>query len=220
MIAIHLLVTLLVSDVPPAPAPTPPAAPSRRADPLVLRALFADDPPVSILRTAATALAQAEPDRAHSLVTRARWSALLPEIRVRFDRRFARTESLDLGRSASDPFATPVGVDSINDLRYECRATWDLARLAFNPDELAARTHALRMTDVRRELESAVIRLYFERRRLKAEAAASDSNQVAPVGVRVDLRIQEVEAELDALTGGAFSRWRTTHAGDTAGAPP
>jgi hypothetical protein len=220
MIAIHLLVTLLVSDVPPAPLPNPPAPRIRRVDPVVLRALFTDDPPVSTLRAAATALAQAEPERAQSLVTRARWSALLPEIRVRFDRRFARTESLDLGRSATDAFATPVGVDSINDLRYECRATWDLARLAFNPDELAARTHALRMTDVRRELESAVIRLYFERRRLKAEAAASDSNEEAPVGVRVELRILEVEAELDALTGGGFSRWRTTHAGETAGAPP
>jgi hypothetical protein len=225
MIAIHLLMIVLVLDVPPAPPPPAPAPRARRADPLSAdplrwRALFADDPPVSTLRAAATALAQAEPDRAQSLVTRARWSALLPELRVRFDRRFARTESLDLGRSAADPFATPVGVDSINDLRYELRATWDLARLAFNPDEVAARTHALRMTDVRRELESAVIRLYFERRRLKAEAAASDSNEVAPVGVRVELRMAEVEAELDALTGGAFTRWRTTHAGETAGAPP
>jgi hypothetical protein len=156
-------------------------------------------------------------------VTRARWSAVLPEIRVRFDRRFARTESLDLGRSTVDPFATPVGVDSINDLRYECRATWDLARIAFNPDEIAARTHALRMSDARRELESAVIRLYFERRRLKAEAEASDFTEVAPPGIRVDLRsdlrILEIEAELDALTGGVFTRWRTTHAGPTAGDP-
>jgi hypothetical protein len=217
-------VTLLLSDVPTAGAEPAPASQTRRIShspsSLTLRALFADDPPVAYLRGAAAALAQAEPERAQSLVTRARWSAVLPEIRLRFDRRLARTESLDLNRSATDPFATPVGVDSINDLRYECRATWDLARIAFNPDEIAARTHALRMSDARREIESAVNRLYFERRRLKAEAAASDSTEVAPVGVRVELRIQEVEAELDALTGGAFTRWRTTHAGDPAGAAP
>jgi hypothetical protein len=153
-------------------------------------------------------------------VARARWSGILPEVRVRLDRRLARTESLDLGRSALDPLAAPVGVDSINDMRYEVRATWDLARLVFNPDELAARTHALRMADVRREVEAAVIRLYHERRRLKAEALASDASDVAPVGVRVELHVQEIEAELDALTGGAFSRWRTLRAGDAAGAPP
>lgn len=220
MIVVHVLVALLFSDAtPPGPAAASPP-PSRRPDPATLRAIFAADPPVAVLRSAATALAQAEPEHARSLVTRARWSALLPEIRVRFDRRLARTESLDLGRSSVDPFATPVGVDSINDLRYECRATWDLARLAFNPDEIAARTHALRMSDVRREIEAAVIRLYFERRRLKAEALASDFTEVASGGIRADLRIQEVEAELDALTGGAFSRWRTTHSGDPAGGPP
>jgi hypothetical protein len=65
-----------------------------------------------------------------------------------------------------------------------------------------------------------VIRLYFERRRLKAEALASDASDVAPARVRVELRIQEVEAELDALTGGAFSRWGTTRASDPVGATP
>jgi hypothetical protein len=220
MIGLHLLAALLLSDAVPMMPSVPSAPPTRRPDILLLRAASADDPPLALLRGAATALAQAEPDRARSLVRRARWAALLPEVRVRFDRRLARTESLDLGRTAADPFATPVGVDSINDLRYECRATWDLARLVFNPDELGARTHALRMADVRREIEAAVIRLYFERRRLKVDALASDASDAAPVGVRVELRIQEVEAELDALTGGAFSRWRNTRAGEPAGAPP
>ena len=134
------------------------------------------------------------------------------------DRRFSRTESLDLGRSASDPLATPVGVDSIDDMRYEWRATWDLGRIVFNPDEIGASTHALRMAEVRREIETVVIRLYFERRRLKAEALASDATDTTP-GVRVEIRVQELEAELDALTGGAFSRWRTSRAGELPATP-
>jgi hypothetical protein len=220
MIAVHLLAILVLSEVASPPAPVPIGA---RPEPALVRAAtLADDPPIGFLRSAATALAQAEPEQARSLVTRARWAALLPEVRVRFDRRLARTESLDLGRAPSDPLTplvTPVGVDSINDMRYECRATWDLARVVFNPDEIGARTHALRMADVRREIESAVIRLYFERRRLKAEPQASDATEAAPARIRVELRILEIEAELDALTGGAFSRWRTLRAGEP-GAPP
>lgn len=69
------------------------------------------------------------------------------------------------------------------------------------------------MAEVRRELETVVIRLYFERRRLKAEALATDASDGAPA-VRVEIRIQELEAELDALTVGAFSRWRASHATD------
>jgi len=152
-------------------------------------------------------------------VSRARWAALLPELRVRYDRRLSRTESLDLGREATDPLATPVGVDSINEMRYECRATWDLGRIVFNPDEVGASTHALRMAEVRREIETVVIRLYFERRRLKAEALASDASEGMPA-VRVDIRIQELEAELDALTGGAFSRWKWKGTSSRAGEPP
>jgi hypothetical protein len=187
----------------------------------ILRAALAGDPPVGLLRNAATTLALAEPSRARSLIERARWSAWLPEVRVRLDRRYARTESLDLGQSTStlDAPVTPVGVDSINDLRYEWRATWDLARIVFNPDEINAGAHALRISDVRREVESMVIRLYFERRRLKAEAIASDASDTAS-GVRVELRIQEIEAELDALTGGAFSRWGSSHEAEPSSATP
>jgi len=111
----------------------------------------------------------------------------------------------------------PVGVDTINDLRYECRATWDLGRIVFNPDELGAEAAALRVADVRREIEATVIRLYFERRRLKAEALATDASDKVS-RFRLDLRVQEIEAELDALTGGAFSRLRASRRGEPA--PP
>jgi hypothetical protein len=199
------------------------ASGSRRGRPLpaaLLGAAFRDDPPLAVLRAAATALALAEPERARSFLLRARLAGWLPEIRVRLDRRLARTESLELGGTAADPTAVnPVGVDSINDMRYEWRATWDLGRLVFSPEELGASAQALRLAEVRRETESLVIRLYFERRRLKAEAMASDSPEVASE-TRVELRVQELEAELDALTGGAFTRWRSPRAGGASAATP
>ena len=65
------------------------------------------DPPVAALRAAATALALAEPERAHSLVERARLAGWLPELRIRVDRRFARTESVDLGTPSDGAAAGP-----------------------------------------------------------------------------------------------------------------
>jgi len=224
MSAAHVLAAWLAQAAPapvappPASAPPAPARPAAALDPALLRAALAGDPPVEPLRRAARALAAAEPDEARSLVSRARWAALLPEVRVRVDRRFGRTESLDLGGTAAEAAVTPVGVDTINDLRYECRATWDLSRIVFNPDELGAENQALRMADVRREIESTVIRLYFERRRLKAEALATDATDTAS-RFRLDLRVQEIEAELDALTGGAFARLRAARGGDASFAP-
>ena len=95
---------------------------------------------------------------------------------------------------------------------YELRATWDLSKFVFNPDEIGAHFQALRTADARREIESLVIRLYFERRRLKAELSAADASAMPsssgmPLSaIRMELRVEEVEAELDALTGGAFTR--------------
>lgn len=182
------------------PHPQSPPAP----DPAAVRRAIAGDPPVDLLRAAAAALAMAEPARARSLVQRARLAPWLPEVRFRVDRRFGRSESLDVS-PAPLADAPPVSLDTVDEVRYECRASWDLSRLIFNPDELAAHAEALRMGDVRREVEAVVIRLYFERRRLKVEALTTDGNDVAS-NLRRDARIEELEAELDALTGGAFLR--------------
>jgi len=178
---------------------------ARPLDPAILRALAAEDPPVAALRAAATALVLAEPERARSLIARARFAGWLPELRLMVDRRFARTESVDLGSPTDSTALAPVGIDSNNDVRYQARATWDLSKIIFNPDEVAAQFQALRTADTRREIESLVIRLYFERRRLKAESAAADDLDVLP-GSKRELRIAEIEAELDALTGDAFTR--------------
>ncbi len=208
------LAAWLTQALPLAPPPEDAASPpetGRRAkrahpvDPALVRALFADDPPVGALRQAATALALAEPARARSMLARARVAGWLPELRLLVERRFARSESVDLGGAADPTALAPVGIDSNNDVRYQARATWDLSRIVFNPDEIAVASQALRTADTRRELESLVIRLYFERRRLKVESLGADDTDM-PSGSRRELRIAEVEAELDALTGGAFTR--------------
>jgi len=205
--------------------PHPPVPPPRArlpSDPAALSAALQraahDGPPVDALRAAASALALAEPARARSLVQRARWSAWLPEVRVRVDRRFGRSESLDVSPVPLGD-APPVGLDTVDEVRYEARATWDLSRLIFNPDELAAEAEALKIADVRREIEGLVIRLFFERRRLKIEAAAADGYDVAS-NLRRDARIDELEAELDALTGGAFSRAAASRGAAATSVPP
>ena len=209
---------------PPLPPPPPRSGdpshfrPRHPPDPAALQRVLNAEPPLDVLRAAATALALAEPDRARSLVQRARLAAWLPEVRVRVDRRFGRSESLDVSPAPLSD-TPPVSLDTVDEVRYEARATWDLSRLIFNPDELAAHAEALRMADVRREVESMVIHLYFERRRLKVEAVTTDGNDVVS-NLRREARIEELEAELDALTGGAFLRTTAAARGSLPPQPP
>ena len=137
----------------------------------------------------------AEPGRAQSYVRRAGRAAWLPELRVLVSRRYGRSESLDIA-SSSTALSSPLGIDTVNDIRYEARATWDLAKLVFSTEELAAQNQALHMAELRRDIESTVNRLYFERRKLAIESTGNGWTQ--------RLRVREIEAELDALSAGAF----------------
>jgi hypothetical protein len=165
-------------------------------------------------RAKAVSLAMVEPERARSYVDRARHAAWLPELRLRVDRRFGRSESLDVP-STSTSTTSPLGVDTVDDVRYEARVTWDLARLVFSNDELAAQSQTMRMAEMRRDIEVTVSRLYFERRRLRLERLSAGA---AERSIRRELRVREIEAELDALTGGDFSQCtfgKTTEQGDS-----
>lgn len=152
----------------------------------------ADATCLAAARRRAAELAMTEPERARSYVTRAAHTAWLPELRLLVSRRYGRSESLDLNGS-SGAISSPLGIDTVNDLRYEARATWDLGRLIFSPEELAAQAQALRMAELRRDIETTMNRLYFERRRLLVRTPRDGF-----------VRLGEVEAELDALSGGTF----------------
>jgi len=166
------------------------------------RAVDLRDPDESCLtmaRRKAVELAMSEPERARSYITRAGQAAWLPELRVLVSRRYGRSESLDVNTS-STALTSPLGIDTVNDIRYEARATWDLGKLVFSSDELAAQNQAMHMAELRRDIEATMNRLYFERRGLVLDMSDGHGDSV-----RNHLRASEVEAELNAISGGAFA---------------
>jgi len=202
-LAIPVLAAGVLDDGVPEP---PPAAPRAAEPPVDLR--DSDRACLADARRKAVELAMAEPDRALSYIVRAGRAAWLPELRVLVARRYGRSESLDLN-SSSTALTSPVGIDSVNDIRYEARATWDLARLVFSSEELAAQTQALHMAELRRDLETTMNRLYFERRRMMVDMV-NDRKTDRDGQLHRQLRVGEIEAELDAMSSGAFSTCTTS----------
>ncbi len=60
------------------------------------------------------------------------------------------------------------------------------------------------MVQLREDILNEVTRLYFERRRLQMELASNKSITTTQA-IEKDLRLQELTASIDALTGGTFS---------------
>ncbi len=83
--------------------------------------------------------------------------------------------------------------------------TWDLGDLLFSSDQTSIDVRSRLTTQLRQDLLEEATRLYFERRRLLSEFQAQPAQD--PVLNRErSLRIAELTAYLDALTGGWFSR--------------
>jgi hypothetical protein len=145
---------------------------------------------------AALRVADADPERARSMASRARNAGWVPTLKLAVRRGLNR----DLSESQTlETDRTDLSTD--DDLVLEASLTFDLQRLVFDHDEIAIAREQRRTVQDRAELARAVVGLYFERRRLQLER-----DLLGEADLGRELRIAELEALLDAFTDGAFRR--------------
>lgn len=164
----------------------------------------------------------ADDARLDAIVSRARWSAALPETRlraVRFeDQRLSTDASLDASR-LRDSTGANVGL--------EARLTWRFDRLLYADDEPAFERMRLERHDARARIAGRVLEALFHWQRgwlelHSARAAPREAHEPPNLPSRDEteavLRIAEAEATLDVLTGGWFTSARSR--AHTRAAPP
>ncbi len=147
----------------------------------------------------------ADDARVDAILSRARWSAALPEARLRAVRFEDAQLSLDTGTETSrlrDTAGANVG--------FEARLTWRFDRLVYADDEPSFERIRLEHRDARSRIAAKVLEALFHWQR-----ATLDLRTLSPAqqGTRDEadavLRVMESEAALDVLTNG----WFATHAG-------
>ena len=200
---IALLYCLLGLLGPPAPPPVPaPAALARALADLPTR------PSVAEVQDAALRRATLSPTTAQRWLRRARAAAVLPAVTGEYTLRSDQGWQLDQAVGDGDELRHDLGAGRA----VQLRATWDLDRLIFNPDELRAARAALDLADVRERLLVRVTQLYFERQQLLLEIASLPARDgIEAIGRHV--RLAEVEAVLTGLTGLRFERVAARGAG-------
>jgi hypothetical protein len=189
----HALVLAFVL-VPTAALGQAPAEPSPEA---IRRALarYASEPTVEEVVRAALAADPVSPEQARRAARRARRSGLLPDVRVRIRDDRGRDRTDYLGSNAR----TNLGSD--RGLTLEARLELRLGRLVYASDEMAWGRELRAREAARRARVQQVVALYFERRRLLLERDLLGAD-----GLERQLRRSEIEALLDVLTNGEFSR--------------
>ena len=133
---------------------------------------------------------------------------MLPKLTVNFSESI--DENVELYKSATTSYSI-IGPKE-KDKDWGVGLNWDLSDLVWNDAQTSIDVRSKLMVQLRDEILEDVTRIYFERKRLvnevkETEAKITDDGGPETRGVLSEkaLRIEELTAYLDALTGGAFS---------------
>ncbi len=169
---------------------------------------FDNEPSVNQVQAAALDYARLHPEILASLRSRSRVAAALPDLKVRVrkdlddgERNVTRFDQ----NAPQDLSATTVVTD---ELQLEGEARWKLGDMVFNSRETAVVKEFRLAAKERQRLLQTVTQLYFERRRAQVELLTAPPAEVSG-RLQAEMKVAELTGELDALTGGAFSRLAT-----------
>jgi hypothetical protein len=163
---------------------------------------FDHEPAVRAVQRRAVTYAHAHPAEVSSWRGRARLASLLPQVRVAMDYDTDADDTRTFTSATSEPRQV-VGSDRKSG--YELRASWDLNEAVFNRSEVQIRRAVVNASRQRDSLVSEVTKIYFSRRRAQVDLLLAEEIS-AKERVKQELRIAELTAYLDGLTGGWFSK--------------
>ena len=150
-----------------------------------------------------------EPERIHAMSTAARLKGLVPEIEGSLDNMVSKNYSNT--RDGLYPILpvtenNPQGYKELvrgsqDQLTWRVRAVWNLDRLVFNAESLDVKS----LNSLQENLIREATTMFFARRRLLASLLLSPPQDDEELFYEL-MRLDELTATLDALTGGQFAK--------------
>ena len=198
------LLTALVLALAPMAAS---AEPTPDAEARKLLSRFDNEPTVNEVQQAALTYAAMHPEQYETMRARSRWAAALPELRLRAtqDKGDDQTQyqRYNGALAPAEPLSDTSKTDENLELQGEVR--WRLNELVFNKYEMGVVREHRQVARERQRILQSVTQVYFERRRAQVDLLLAPPGDAA-ARTLAELKVSELTAELDGMTGGAFSR--------------
>jgi hypothetical protein len=191
-------------------APSPVDASMATAGDVLAR--FNGEPTVRQVQQWAANYANINPERVQRWLTQSATFATLPQLQLEFRLRNDFDQGFDyfdeVGLDPRDPqgdyFPVIQDADQGQTQEFKVRLVFDLDKLVMSSERIRVINEAQDIVKLRDQVLGEVTRLYFERRRLQAERLLAPKSDPLAL-VKEELRLMELTANIDALTGGAFS---------------
>ncbi len=164
---------------------------------------FENEPTIFEVQNAAIHYAEVHPSKIEEWRKAASRKAFLPTLS--FSRSVGNDENIDLDRGGTgDPDKFIKGPNESN-YDWSVNLNWNLGEIIWNDDQTSIDTRSRLLVELRDDILSKVTHLYYERRRLEIDMELSPKRDL-PLQVENIIKLQELTAGIDALTGGFFSR--------------
>jgi len=182
--------------------PPPPPKPNLQAI-RSLRLRFEREPSVEEVQAAALRFFQVHPDKVHFYRSAAFLKALVPDLEVGLNAEQGTSARAMYDAIYRDAFDYPKEDENSDHTTYSLniRAHWALDRLVFNAEVLDVTS----LVGVQEGLLREITSLYFTRRRLMTFLTLSPPQDPGEK-ITESIRLDEITANLNALTGGYFSK--------------
>ncbi len=132
-----------------------------------------------------------------------RMRAFIPHLT--FSKDFSYSQNVDIDRGGTnDPDRFIHGPDE-SDSNWDVGLTWELGDLLYSSAQTSIDSRAKLLVELRESILSEVTRIYFERRKLQMELIFSPPEMTFQERLDLLLRLEELTAQLDALTDGFLS---------------
>jgi len=165
---------------------------------------LADEPDIRSLQSSAIEYAEVSPEKISRWRAQASRKAFLPKFSIGLERNSTDLWHWETGSSAVGQSGDDLLRKGNENIDWDVSLSWDLGELIWNSDQTGIDSRSKLMVELRNDILDEVNKLYFERLRVKLEL---DNLPIENKGKKVEkqLKLAELTASLDSLTGGYYS---------------
>ena len=164
---------------------------------------FETEPSIGEIQNAAIRYAEVHPDKIEAWREAAARKAFMPTLSLTTDSTQDHNVDIDRG-GTGDPDKFIIGPQE-SQTDWHMGLSWDLGELIWNNDQTSIDTRSRLLVELRDDVLNEVTHLYYERRRLQVEMFLAPAKEL-PLEIERQLKLDELTAGVDALTGGYLSR--------------
>ena len=166
---------------------------------------FDVEPDIRAVQAMAMRYSKTNPELMEKWLSSSQRAYALPKVNLQYDKQLDEGTRYDYVAGATGELESQVDYVQLgNDDRVVVKLEWRLDKLVMSSEQIRVINETGKANKMREKVLDEVTRLYFDRRRLQVDNLLNPPSSL-PDQIEMELRLQEMTANLDALTGGEFS---------------